>query len=46
MDCDLSDFFEMVDGVYVMKGKDGKAYPVLFCPFCGTAVDYDEEKKE
>lgn len=47
MDCDLSGFFETVNGVYVMKDRNGKLYPVLYCPFCGVKVDYDiKEEKE
>ena len=41
MECDLSDLFEMKNGVYVMRSRDGREYPVLYCPLCGTKVDYD-----
>lgn len=46
MECDLSGFFERVNGIYVMKDRDGRVFPVLFCPFCGVKVDYDLEEKE
>ena len=47
MECDLSGFFETVNGIYVMKDGEGRVFPVLYCPFCGVKVDYDmKEEKE
>ena len=28
-----------------ITGKDGKKYPVLYCPFCGQKIDYDTKKE-
>ena len=42
MDCGLDDIFEKVNGIYVVRAKDGTLIPVLFCPLCGTRIEYEE----
>ena len=45
MTCNMSDIFEKIGDLYYFTGKDGKKYPVLFCPFCGQKVEYDKKEE-
>lgn len=44
--CDMSDFFERLGKYWVMKDRDGAAWPVLYCPICGTKIDYTEKERK
>ena len=41
-ECELDGVFEKVNGVYVVRTVTGEMLPVLFCPLCGTRIDYKE----
>ena len=46
MACTFDGMFEKMGKYWVIKDKDGAAWPVLYCPICGAKIDYGEEEKK
>ena len=45
-ECDLSDVFEKVGDVYIVRDRNGRPIPMLYCPMCGERIPYDSLRKD